>query len=246
MTDNHKEHTHKTADCGCSTAHAVHDDVKTSTHTPLHKDADVKTQGASSHEKTGVHKDVSADPKFKDHNMHKDAEMKTQSASVHEKTGSHKDVSADSKVAAHPMHKDADGKTENASVHEKTDIHKGVSADPKFKDHNMHKDAEMKAQDASGHEKTGSHKDTPVEPKVAAQNKIEFYAQITGALASAKFPLKTAADLISAFPKGAATAYHVGNFRMTAGEAGNLLKPADFPFVNAKAVVDMISQRASL
>lgn len=211
MTDNHKEHTHKTADCGCSTAHAVHDDVKTNTHT-MHKDADMKAQGASSHEKTGVHKDVSADPKFKDHNMHKDAEMKTQ----------------------------------NASVHEKTDIHKGVSADPKFKDHNMHKDADMKAQDASGHEKTGSHKDVPVDSKVTAHNKVEFYAQITGALASAKFPLKTAADLISAFPKGAATAYHVGNFRMTAGEAGKLLKPADFPFVNAKAVVDVISQRASL
>jgi hypothetical protein len=110
----------------------------------------------------------------------------------------------------------------------------------------MHKDADVKSQAASGHEKTGSHKDVSAEPKATAQNKVEFYAQITGALASAKFPLKSASDLISAFPKGASTAYHVGDFRITAGEAGKLLKPADFPFMNAKAVVDMISQRANL
>jgi hypothetical protein len=147
------------------------------------------------------------------------------------------------------MHKDADVKSQAAPGHEKTGSHTHVthvSADPKSKDHNMHKDADVKSQVASGHEKTGSHKDVSAEPKAAAQNKVEFYAQITGALTSAKFPLKSASDLISAFPKGASTAYHVGDFRITAGEAGKLLKPADFPFMNAKAVVDVISQRANL
>ena len=155
-------------------------------------------------------------------------------------------VHDDVKVNAHNMHKDADVKAQDISGHDKSGSHKNISADPKFKDHNMHKDADVKTQDVAGHDKSGSHKDVSVDPKVAAHNKVEFYAQISGALAGAKFPLKTAADLISAFPKGAATAYHVGNLRMTAGEAGNLLKPADFPFMSAKAVVDVISQRASL
>jgi len=58
MTDNHKENTSKTVDDGHMAAHAVHDDVKTSTHT-MHKDADVKSQVASGHEKTDSHTPVS-------------------------------------------------------------------------------------------------------------------------------------------------------------------------------------------
>jgi hypothetical protein len=36
------------------------------------KDAAMKSSQKSVHEKTKTHKEVSADPKFKDHNMHKD------------------------------------------------------------------------------------------------------------------------------------------------------------------------------
>jgi len=247
MTDTQKGNPSKTVDDGSMAAKTAHDDVKTNTHT-MHKDTDAKTQHGAGQDKTEAHKNVSADPKFKDHNMHKDADMKTQHGAGQDKTEAHKNVSADPKFKDHNMHKDTEVKTQHVSGsgHEKTDVHKENSAEVKADTHSMHKDAEVKTQDAAGKEKSGAHKDVPVDPKVAAQNKMEFYAQISGALAGAKFPLKTAADLISAFPKGAATAYHVGNLRMTAGEAGKLLKPADFPFANAKAVVDVIAQRASL
>jgi hypothetical protein len=192
MTENQKENTSKTVDDSRKAATAVHGDVKNNSHA-MHKDADVKTHAAASHEKTGSHKDMSADPKSGIHTMHKD-----------------------------------------------------VAAEVKADTHTMHKDADVKGQNIAGHDKSDSHKDVPVDPKLAARNKIEFYAQMSGGLAGAKFPIKTAADLLSAFPKGAATAYHVGNLRMTAGEAGNLLKPADFPFTSAKAVVDVIAHRAGL
>jgi hypothetical protein len=76
--------------------------------------------------------------------------------------------------------------------------------------------------------------------------KDQIHAQITGALAGAKFPVKTPQDLIAAFPDGAATTCRVGDLKMTAGEAGKLLKASDFPFMSAKAVADVIVQRAGL
>ena len=80
------------------------------------------------------------------------------------------------------------------------------------------------------------------EPSVREQ----IHAQIAGALAGAKFPVKTPKDLIAAFPNGADTTCKVGDLEMTAGEAGKLLKASDFPFRNAKAVADVIVDRAGL
>jgi len=76
--------------------------------------------------------------------------------------------------------------------------------------------------------------------------KEQIHAQITGALKGAKFPVKTPKDLIAAFPNGADTTCQVGDIKMTAGEAGKLLKASDFPFKNAKAVADVIVDRAGL
>ncbi len=74
----------------------------------------------------------------------------------------------------------------------------------------------------------------------------EIHAQIVGALKGAKFPIKTPKDLLAAFPMGADTTCQVGDIKMTAGEAGKLLKPTDFPFRSAKQVADVIVQRAGL
>jgi len=74
----------------------------------------------------------------------------------------------------------------------------------------------------------------------------QIHGQITGALKGAKFPVKTPKDLIAAFPDGAATTCRAGDLAMTAGEAGKLLKTSDFPFKNAKAVADVIVDRAGL
>lgn len=74
----------------------------------------------------------------------------------------------------------------------------------------------------------------------------EIHAQITGALAGAKFPIKTPEALLSAFPQGANTTCRAGDIEMTAGEAGKLLKASDFPFKSAKQVADVIIQRAGL
>ncbi|MEN6609966.1 MAG: MTH865 family protein [Methanoregulaceae archaeon] len=74
----------------------------------------------------------------------------------------------------------------------------------------------------------------------------QIHAQITGALKGAKFPVKTPKDLIAAFPDGADTTCQAGDLKMTAGEAGKLLKASDFPFRNAKAVADIIVERAGL
>jgi len=74
----------------------------------------------------------------------------------------------------------------------------------------------------------------------------QIHAQITGALKGAKFPVRTPKDLIAAFPDGANTTCQVGDLKMTAGEAGKLLKAADFPFRSAKAVADIIVERAGL
>jgi len=74
----------------------------------------------------------------------------------------------------------------------------------------------------------------------------QIHGQITGALKGAKFPVKTPKDLIVAFPGGAGTTCQVGDLKMTAGEAGKLLKASDFPFKSAKAVADVIVDRAGL
>jgi hypothetical protein len=74
----------------------------------------------------------------------------------------------------------------------------------------------------------------------------QIHGQITGALKGAKFPIRTPGDLIAAFPDGADTTCCVGDLKMTAGEAGTLLKASDFPFRSAKAVADVIVDRAGL
>ena len=74
----------------------------------------------------------------------------------------------------------------------------------------------------------------------------QIHSQITGALKGAKFPVKTPADLIAAFPNGAATTCQVGDLKMTAGDAGKLLLATDFPFKNTNAVADVIVDRAGL
>ena len=76
--------------------------------------------------------------------------------------------------------------------------------------------------------------------------KEQIHAQIAGALKGAKFPIATPKDLIAAFPMGAETTCQVGDLKMTAGEAGKLLKASDFPFKSAKAVADVIVERAGL
>jgi hypothetical protein len=76
--------------------------------------------------------------------------------------------------------------------------------------------------------------------------KDEIHAQIVGALKGAKFPVKTPEELIEAFPDGANTTCQVGDIKMTAGEAGKLLKGSDFPFKSAEQVADVIVQRAGL
>ncbi len=74
----------------------------------------------------------------------------------------------------------------------------------------------------------------------------QIHAQIEGALAGATFPINTPGELIAAFPNGAQTTCQVGDVKMTAGEAGTLLKETDFPFKSAKAVADVIVERAGL
>jgi hypothetical protein len=76
--------------------------------------------------------------------------------------------------------------------------------------------------------------------------KEEIHAQIVGALAGAKFPIETPEKLIAAFPDGADTTCKADGVEMTAGEAGKLLKPSDFPFKSAKEVADVIVDRAGL
>jgi len=76
--------------------------------------------------------------------------------------------------------------------------------------------------------------------------KEEIHAQITGALTGAVFPIDTPEKLIAAFPAGADTTCQVGDIKMTAGEAGTLLKESDFPFTSARQVADIIVDRAGL
>lgn len=76
--------------------------------------------------------------------------------------------------------------------------------------------------------------------------KEQIHAQISGALANASFPINTPEALIAAFPAGADTTCQVGDVKMTAGEAGTLLKSTDFPFKSASQVADVIVDRAGL
>ncbi len=76
--------------------------------------------------------------------------------------------------------------------------------------------------------------------------KTQVHEQIVGALKGAKFPVSTAEDLIAAFPEGEKTTCRVGDLKVTAGEAALLLGPSDFPFRNAKAVADVIVERAGI
>ena len=77
-------------------------------------------------------------------------------------------------------------------------------------------------------------------------DKDEIHAQIIGGLKGAKFPIKTPTDLLASFPEGADTTCQSGDIKVTAGEAGTLLKESDFPFKSAKQVADIIVQRAGL
>ena len=76
--------------------------------------------------------------------------------------------------------------------------------------------------------------------------KEQIHAQIVRGTQRSEVPDQTPADLIAAFPNGAATTCQVGDLKMTAGEAGKLLKATDFPFKSAKAVADVIVERAGL
>lgn len=76
--------------------------------------------------------------------------------------------------------------------------------------------------------------------------KEEIHAQIEGALTDATFPIKTPEELLAAMPDGANTTCKAGDVELTAGDAGKVLKPSDFPFENAKQVADTIVKRAGL
>ena len=76
--------------------------------------------------------------------------------------------------------------------------------------------------------------------------KKQLHEQITGALKGAEFPIRTPDDLVSAFPNGVNTTCQVGDLTMTVGEAALLFKDSDFPFKSAKAVADLIVDRAGL
>lgn len=76
--------------------------------------------------------------------------------------------------------------------------------------------------------------------------KDDIHGQIVAGLKEAKFPINTPEELLAAFPAGADTTCRSGNLEVTAGEAGKLLTPADFPFRDAKKVADTIVERAGL
>jgi hypothetical protein len=76
--------------------------------------------------------------------------------------------------------------------------------------------------------------------------KEEIHAQIVGALAGTKFPIKTPEALLAAFPQGAETTCKADGVELKAGDAGKVLKPDDFPFKSAKEVADVIVERAGL
>lgn len=74
--------------------------------------------------------------------------------------------------------------------------------------------------------------------------KAELKKQIVGALANAKFPIGSPADLLAAFPNGPDTTCQSGDVKLRAGDAGQVLKASDFPFRSAESVADTILSRA--
>ncbi len=76
--------------------------------------------------------------------------------------------------------------------------------------------------------------------------KEEIHAQIVGALAGVKFPIKTPEELLAAFPDGPETTCKADGVELKAGDAGKVLKPDDFPFKSAKEVAEVIVDRAGL
>ncbi len=76
--------------------------------------------------------------------------------------------------------------------------------------------------------------------------KEEIHAQIVGALAGNKFPIKTPEALLAGFPQGAETTCKADGVELKAGDAGKVLKADDFPFKSAKDVADVIVERAGL
>jgi len=76
--------------------------------------------------------------------------------------------------------------------------------------------------------------------------KKQVREQIAGALINATFPIRSMDDLMAAFPDGVNTICQVGDLKMTAGEVALLLKDKDFPVRSAKAVADLIVDRAGL
>lgn len=74
----------------------------------------------------------------------------------------------------------------------------------------------------------------------------DIHGQVIASLKGAKYPINTPTELLAAFPAGADTTCRSGDLAVTAGEAGKLLTPADFPFKDAKHVADTIVDRAGL
>lgn len=74
--------------------------------------------------------------------------------------------------------------------------------------------------------------------------KEDIRGQIIGALAGASFPVQTPQDLLAAMPQGADTKCKSGDVEVTAGEAGKLLTPDDFPVSSAEEVAGKIVDRA--
>ena len=71
-------------------------------------------------------------------------------------------------------------------------------------------------------------------------------SQIIGALKGAAFPIISPEALLAAFPNGAETTCVAGDLKVTAGEAGKLLRADDFPFASAEVVAETIVSRAGL
>jgi hypothetical protein len=76
--------------------------------------------------------------------------------------------------------------------------------------------------------------------------KEDIRTQIIGALAGAKFPIDTPETLLGSFPDGAQTTCKSSDVVLTAGDAGKILKPDDFPFKSPEEVAKVIVDRAGL
>jgi hypothetical protein len=76
--------------------------------------------------------------------------------------------------------------------------------------------------------------------------KEDIRTQIIGALAGAKFPIDTPETLLGSFPDCAQTTCKSSDVVLTAGDAGKVLKPDDFPFKSPEEVAKVIVDRAGL